>query len=112
VRVELRDRDLLAALATGRIAARRAYVEGRVDFVGSLRELMAMAGGLAGDPLQGSRAVSPLRRAGRPGGLAAATPARYRRANVQSHYDVSTTSTHCGSIRAASTPAPISRGPT
>jgi cyclopropane-fatty-acyl-phospholipid synthase len=90
VRVELRDRGLLPALAAGRIGRlAEAYVEGRVDFVGSLRELMAMAGALAGDPLQGSRAASPLRRAAdqvasrlrhRPG-----TDAR----NVQSHYDVS-----------------------
>jgi len=89
VRVELRDRGLLAALAAGRIGRlAEAYVEGQAEFTGPLRELMATAGALAGDPLEG-RAPGALRRAVDQ----IVSRARHRRLsdarNVQSHYDVS-----------------------
>ena len=89
VRVELRDRGLLAALAAGRIGRlAEAYVEGQAEFTGPLRELMATAGALAGDPLEG-RAPGALRRAVDQ----IVSRARHRKLsdarNVQSHYDVS-----------------------
>lgn len=89
VRVELRHRGLLAALAAGRIGRlAEAYVEGQAEFTGPLRELMATAGALAGDPLEG-RTPGALRRAVDQ----IVSRARHRKLsdarNVQSHYDVS-----------------------
>ena len=89
VRVELRDRGLLAALAAGRIGQlAEAYVEGRAELVGPLRELMTTAGALVGDPVQG-RSPGAMRRAVDQ----VVSRARHRRLadarNVRSHYDVS-----------------------
>lgn len=89
VSLELRDRRLLAALATGQIGQLAdAYVRGRLELIGSLRELAATAATLVGDPL-GAHAPGALQRALRD----LASLVRHRRhadlRNVQSHYDVS-----------------------
>jgi cyclopropane-fatty-acyl-phospholipid synthase len=53
VTLKLQDLGTLAHLATGRIGRiGEDYVEGRLDFEGTLRDLMAIAGQLAGDPRQ------------------------------------------------------------
>lgn len=53
VTLRLRGLGTLAYLATGRIGRiGEDYVEGRLDFEGSLRDLMAVAAALAGDPRQ------------------------------------------------------------
>ncbi len=53
VTLKLQGLGTLAHLATGRIGRiGEDYVEGRLDFDGTLRDLMAIAGQLAGDPRQ------------------------------------------------------------
>jgi cyclopropane-fatty-acyl-phospholipid synthase len=89
VSLELHDRRLLAALATGQVGRlAEAYVSGRLELIGPLRELAATAATLAGDPLA-ARAPGTLRRRLRE----LASLARHGRLadlrNVQSHYDVS-----------------------
>ena len=83
----------IAHLATGRIGRIGAdYVEGRLDFDGSLRDLMAVAGELAGDPRQ--TAATPPGTAGWRAlwhwlrSRAHHDPGRDAR-QVQFHYDVS-----------------------
>ena len=57
VTLRLHSLATLAPLATGRIGRVGAdYVEGRLDFDGSLRDLMAIAGELAGDPREAAGA--------------------------------------------------------
>lgn len=88
VHLRLRDRRLLAALALGRVGeVAEAYVAGRLDIDGSLRDLMAAAGELVGDP------VADGARAGWRGWLAAlrARAARLplpRAEQVRFHYDL------------------------
>jgi len=89
VSLELRDRRLLAALATGQVGRLAdAYVRGRIELIGSLRELAATAATLVGDPLA-AHAPGALRRRVRD----LASLVRHRRRadlrNAQSHYDVS-----------------------
>ena len=63
VTLRLRSLATLAHLASGRIGRIGAdYVEGRLDFDGTLRDLMAIAGQLAGDPREA--AVPPAALAG------------------------------------------------
>ena len=52
VTLRLQGLGTLAHLATGQIGrVGEDYVEGRLDFDGSLRDLIAIAGQLVGDPL-------------------------------------------------------------
>ncbi len=89
VSLALHDRRLLAALATGQVGRlAEAYVRGRLELCGSLRELVATAATLVGDPLA-ARAPGALTRRLRD----LASLLRHRRLadrrDVQSHYDVS-----------------------
>ena len=89
LRLELRDRRLLAALATGRVGRlAEAYVRGEMEFFGSLRELAAAAAALVGDPVR-ARPAGALRRALRE----LASLVRHSRLadarHVQAHYDLS-----------------------
>ena len=59
VTLRLRSLATLAHLASGRIGRIGAdYVEGRLEFDGTLRDLMAIAGQLAGDPRKAASAVA------------------------------------------------------
>lgn len=61
VTLRLHSLATIAHLATGRIGRIGAdYVEGRLEFDGSLRDLMAIAGQLAGDPRQAAAAPPVL----------------------------------------------------
>jgi cyclopropane-fatty-acyl-phospholipid synthase len=53
VRLKLRDRQMLARLASGQIGTlASAYVRGELEIEGSLSDVMAVAADLAGDPVQ------------------------------------------------------------
>ncbi|HSV71804.1 MAG TPA: class I SAM-dependent methyltransferase [Methylibium sp.] len=89
LRLELRDRRLLAALARGRVGRlAEAYVQGEMEFFGSLRELAAAAAALVGDPVE-ARPPGPLRRALRELGSLVRHWRLADARNVQAHYDVS-----------------------
>ena len=52
VRLKLRSRQMLAGLARGQIGSlASAYVRGDLEIEGSLSDVMAVAGELAGDPV-------------------------------------------------------------
>jgi cyclopropane-fatty-acyl-phospholipid synthase len=64
VTLRLRGLATLAHLASGRIGRIGAdYVEGRLEFDGTLRDLMAIAGQLAGDPCEAASAAAGWRSA-------------------------------------------------
>ena len=94
-RVTLRLKDLtpLAAIATGQVGkVGQAYVEGRVDIDGTMRDLMDVAYRMMGDPTQVSQAAAPVEWARRVAHHAKSR-ARHGQAadarQVQFHYDVS-----------------------
>jgi len=61
VTLRLQGLGTLAHLATGAIGRiGEDYVEGRIDFDGSLRDLVEIAGQLAGDPLPAEARLAPL----------------------------------------------------
>ena len=94
VTLRLKDLAPLAHLATGQVGkVGEDYVEGRVDFVGSMRELMAAAAELMrSDPTQPSAAAAPVSWV-RQTARMARSRLRHRpdrdAAQVQFHYDVS-----------------------
>ncbi len=88
VRLKLRHADLLAQLAQGRIGELAdAYVDGRLDIEGTMPDVMAVAGALAGDPLHAARAPLWPRRLSRLASLWGHRPEQDLH-HVQRHYDV------------------------